>query len=36
VTPAAALEEMALGSGSRVVLVNWGKAPYDEAVTLRV
>ena len=36
VTPAAALVGLAVGSGARVVLVNQGKTPYDEAVTLRV
>jgi hypothetical protein len=36
VTPAAALVGLALRSGAQVVLVSWGKTPYDEAVTLRV
>ena len=36
VTAAASLVGLALKSGSRVVLVNQGKTPYDEAVTLRV
>ena len=36
VTPAASLVGLGLKSGSRVVLVNQGKTPYDEAVTLRV
>ena len=36
VTPAAALVGLALGFGARVVLVNRGRTPYDEAVTLRV
>jgi mono-ADP-ribosyltransferase sirtuin 6 len=35
VTPAASLVGMALWSGARVVLVNHGVTPYDEAVTLR-
>ena len=35
VNPAAALVGLALKSGARVVLVNQGKTPYDEAVTLR-
>jgi NAD-dependent deacetylase len=36
VTPAASLVGLALGSGARVVLVNEGETPYDEAVSLRV
>jgi NAD-dependent deacetylase len=36
VTPAASLVGLALKSGARVVLVNEGKTPYDEVVTLRV
>jgi NAD-dependent deacetylase len=36
VTPAASLVGLALRSGARVVLVNEGKTPYDEVVTLRV
>jgi mono-ADP-ribosyltransferase sirtuin 6 len=36
VTPAASLVGLALGSGARVVLVNRGRTPYDQAVTLRV
>ncbi len=36
VEPAASLVGLALGSGARVVLVNQGRTPYDEAVTLRV
>lgn len=35
VTPAASLVGLALSSGARVVLVNQGQTPYDEAVTLR-
>jgi NAD-dependent deacetylase len=35
VTPAATLVGLALRSGVRIVLVNRGKTPYDEAVTLR-
>jgi NAD-dependent deacetylase len=35
VQPAATLVGLALRSGARVVLVNQGKTPYDEAVTLR-
>jgi NAD-dependent deacetylase len=35
VTPAASLVGLALRSGARVVLVNEGKTPYDEVVTLR-
>jgi NAD-dependent deacetylase len=35
VQPAASLVGLALGSGGRVVLINQGKTPYDEAVTLR-
>jgi NAD-dependent deacetylase len=35
VTPAASLVGLALKSGARVVLVNEGKTPYDEVVTLR-
>jgi NAD-dependent deacetylase len=35
VEPAASLVGLALRSGARVVLVNQGKTPYDEAVTLR-
>jgi NAD-dependent deacetylase len=35
VTPAASLVGLALRSGARVVLVNQGKTPYDEVVTLR-
>ena len=35
VEPAASLVGLALGSGARVVLVNQGKTPYDEVVTLR-
>lgn len=36
VEPAASLVGLALRSGARVVLVNQGETPYDEAVTLRV
>jgi NAD-dependent SIR2 family protein deacetylase len=36
VNPAASLVGVALQSGARVVLVNQGETPYDEAVTLRV
>jgi NAD-dependent SIR2 family protein deacetylase len=36
VEPAASLVGLALRSGARVVLVNQGKTPYDEAVALRV
>jgi mono-ADP-ribosyltransferase sirtuin 6 len=36
VTPAASLVGLALRSGARVLLVNQGKTPYDEVVTLRV
>ena len=36
VQPAASLVGLALRSGSRVVLVNEGKTPYDRAATLRV
>lgn len=36
VEPAASLVGLALRSGARVVLINQGKTPYDEAVTLRV
>ena len=36
VTPAASLVGLALGSGARVALVNRGRTPYDQAVTLRV
>ena len=36
VEPAASLVGLALRSGARVVLVNRGETPYDEAVTLRV
>ena len=35
VQPAASLVGLALRSGARVVLVNQGKTPYDETVTLR-
>ena len=35
VVPAASLVGLALRSGARVVLVNRGKTPYDDAVTLR-
>jgi NAD-dependent protein deacetylase/lipoamidase len=35
VNPAASLVGLALRSGARVVLVNQGKTPYDEVVTLR-
>ena len=35
VKPAASLVGLALRSGGRVVLINQGKTPYDEAVTLR-
>jgi NAD-dependent SIR2 family protein deacetylase len=35
VEPAASLVGLALRSGARVALVNQGKTPYDEAVTLR-
>jgi NAD-dependent SIR2 family protein deacetylase len=35
VTPAAGMVGLALRSGARVVLVNRGKTPYDEVVTLR-
>jgi NAD-dependent deacetylase len=35
VEPAASLVRLALRSGARVLLVNQGKTPYDEAVTLR-
>ena len=36
VEPAASLVGLALRRGARVVLVNRGETPYDEAVTLRV
>jgi NAD-dependent SIR2 family protein deacetylase len=36
VQPAAGLVGLALRSGARVVLVNRGETPYDEAATLRV
>ena len=36
VEPAASLVGLALRSGARVILVNRGETPYDEAVTLRV
>ena len=36
VEPAASLVGRALRSGARVILVNRGETPYDEAVTLRV
>jgi NAD-dependent SIR2 family protein deacetylase len=36
VNPAASLVGLALNEGARVVLVNQGESPYDEAVTLRV
>ena len=36
VQPAASIVGIALESGARVVLVNRGKTPYDEAVTMRV
>jgi NAD-dependent SIR2 family protein deacetylase len=36
VKPASSLVRLALRSGARVVLVNRGKTPYDEAATLRV
>src|SRR5215210_3970679 len=36
VEPAASLVGLALGSGSRVILINQGKTPYDRVVTLRV
>ena len=36
VEPAASLVGRALRAGARVVLVNRGETPYDEAVTLRV
>ena len=36
VQPAASLVGLALGSKSRVVLVNEGKTPYDRAATLRL
>jgi NAD-dependent SIR2 family protein deacetylase len=35
VEPAASLVRLALRSGARVLLVNQGRTPYDEAVTLR-
>ncbi len=35
-TLAKTLVGLALGSGARVVLVNRGETPYDEAATLRV
>jgi NAD-dependent deacetylase len=35
VNPAASLVGLALRSGARVVLINRGRTPYDEAVTLR-
>ena len=35
VTPAASFVGLALRSRARVVLVNEGKTPYDEVVTLR-
>jgi NAD-dependent protein deacetylase/lipoamidase len=35
VEPAASLVGLALRSGARVVLINQGKTPYDEVVTLR-
>jgi NAD-dependent deacetylase len=35
VQPAASLVGLALRSGSRVVLINQGKTPYDKKVTLR-
>jgi hypothetical protein len=36
VNPAASLVGVAVEAGARVVLVNQGETPYDEAVTLRV
>ncbi len=36
VKPAASLVGLALRSGARVVLVNRGRTPYDEAATLRI
>ena len=36
VKPAASLVGLVLRGGARVVLVNQGKTPYDEAATLRV
>ena len=36
VTPASSLVGMALRARARVVLVNQGRTPYDEVVTLRV
>ena len=36
VEPAASLVGLAVGAGARVVLVNRGETPYDEAVTLRI
>ena len=36
VEPAASLVGLALRSGARIILVNRGETPYDEAVTLRV
>jgi NAD-dependent SIR2 family protein deacetylase len=36
VNPAASLVDLALKGGARVVLINQGETPYDEAVTLRV
>jgi NAD-dependent deacetylase len=36
VNPAASLVGLALQKGARVVLVNQGATPYDEAVSLRV
>jgi NAD-dependent SIR2 family protein deacetylase len=36
VQPAASLVGLVLRSGTRVVLVNEGKTPYDRAATLRV
>jgi mono-ADP-ribosyltransferase sirtuin 6 len=35
VQPAASLVRVALKSGSRVILINQGKTPYDKTVTLR-
>jgi NAD-dependent SIR2 family protein deacetylase len=36
VNPAASLVGLALSCGARVVLINRGKTPYDEAATLRI
>jgi len=36
VNPAASLVGLALREGARLVLINQGETPYDEAATLRV